>query len=934
MSLNSLGLGFVFTARDLASGKLGALERRFASLDDRATGGTERITGSFRALGTGLGVFGAGAGAVAGAFALADAAGAFEQAIAAVGAVSGATAPELEALKEAAIDAGIATQFGPTQATLGLRELAQAGFNAEESIRLLRPALDLAAGSLGELTPQAAAGLAAQAMKAFGLSIDDASISVDRMLQAVNVFALNANELPLALGTASRGAQALHQSLSETLIALGLIKNVIPGVERASTGAAVAMERLADPQVQRRLRGIGVAVVDNKGGFRAFLDVLGDMAPALDRMTESQRSAFLLQTFGREALGGVNAILTQVTTGIRTNTGETVRGAQAIAYLRKQFDEASGTAGQFSGQMLNTFAGQKQLLRGSLETLAIALGEPFAKVLKPVVVAVVDALNRLLRFVRGVPASVKTAFAGFVVAAGAVLMLVGAVIAAKASIGLLAIGLKVLGISAGGIAATLLPAILVVAALTAVVAAFVIAFRKNLGGFGDFVRRIGDAIALVFGGLKQLIEQGGFSDAIRDELNRAENQGLKQFLIRVYQIVYRLQQVWQGFKDGFSRTIEEARPVFENLMAAFSDLGHEISSLIMGAADSAAGLPSAEFRSFGDVAGAVIGDIVTWLTRLVTVVTRVASGVVAGFHAMVEYIGPAFETIGNALGQLKAAWDALTGATSDSAAAVKQSTSGWKTFGEVLGKIVGGAVTVVALALAGLIKVITAVMWVVGPIKDGFVSFGAALGETAANIYRVFTEMLPAVFSSALEAARGFFGAMGEFFVSIGRWFADLFSSIADAIKGFLQPVVDFFIGIGRAIKKVFDFIVDTVIRLLRKIPDAVLPSSLEKLASSPLSSEVHGPDEFAAITTQSTAISAAAASSPTPAAAEAQSRMGAMSQLEANLMSYASEQAKLRGQAPPLEIHVQVDGETIARAVHSANQSNASRAFSPVPAY
>ncbi len=85
-------------------------------------------------------------------------------------------------------------------------------------------------------------------MKAFGLSVDEAAISVDRMLQAVNVFALNANELPLALGTASRGAQALHQSLSETLITLGLVKNVIPGVERASTAVAVAMERMADPR--------------------------------------------------------------------------------------------------------------------------------------------------------------------------------------------------------------------------------------------------------------------------------------------------------------------------------------------------------------------------------------------------------------------------------------------------------------------------------------------------------------------------------------------------------------------------------------------------------------------------------------------------------------------------------------------------------------
>jgi len=32
------------------------------------------------------------------------------------------------------------------------------------------------------------------------------------MLQAVNVFALNASELPMALGVASRGAQALHRA--------------------------------------------------------------------------------------------------------------------------------------------------------------------------------------------------------------------------------------------------------------------------------------------------------------------------------------------------------------------------------------------------------------------------------------------------------------------------------------------------------------------------------------------------------------------------------------------------------------------------------------------------------------------------------------------------------------------------------------------------
>ena len=933
--LNNLGLGFVFTARDLASAKMSALEKRFSSLDDRVTGGTERITGSFRQLGIGLGIFTAGAATVAGAFALADMAGKFEQSVAAVAAVSGASAKELALLKDAAIEAGIATQYSPTEATVGLRELAQAGFNAQESIKLLTPVLDLAAGSLGELTPQAAAGLASQAIKAFGISLDDASISVDRMLQAVNVFALTANELPMALGTASRGAQTLHQSLSETLIALGLVKNVIPGVERASTAVAVAMERMADPKVQQHLRGIGVAVVDNKGSFRSFLDIVGEMAPALDRMTEAQRSAFLLKTFGREALGGFNAILTQITTGIRTNTGETLKGADAIAYLRKQFENAGGTAAQFRDKMLDTFAGQKQLLRGSMETLAIVIGEPFAQVLKPVVTVVVDMLNAFIKLVRAMPAGVKKAFAAFIVAAGAIVALIGAVITAKAGIALLAIGFKMLGISIGGILATLLPAILIVAVLGAVVAGFAIAFKQNLGGIGDFAKKVWEKVQLFFGGLKQLFEQGGFSGAVRDELNKAENLGLKQFLIRLYQIVYRIQQIWEGFKDGFTKTIEEARPVFEDLANALSELGNEISGIFSGVANGAAGLPSSEFRSFGQIAGSAIATVVTWLTKLIAIFTRITSGIISGFRSMWEYIGPAFDTVGGALTDLKTAWNTLTGATNASGDAVDSSTSGWRTLGEVLGTIIGGVVTVVTLALAGLLKVITAVIWVVNAVKDAFVIAGTWIGETAAKIYLWFTETLPAAISSAIEGVVGFFRAIGNFFVGIGRWFSDLFGSIAEGIKSFFRPVVDFFVGVGRAIKSVFDAIGDFVIKLLRKIPDALLPESLERLKRSPLSTEVKTEDEFSAVQgTQSTAARSEAATSSMPAAADSTARMNEFAQLEANMMSYANSQARDKGQAPPFTVNVQVDGETVARAVNGAQQSSAARAFSPVPAY
>jgi TP901 family phage tail tape measure protein len=616
-------MGFVFTARDLASGTMARVERHFRSLDDAVTGGEERMRSAFGEMGAGLAIATAGAVTLAASFALANVAGKFESAIAAVGAISGASAAELDALRNAAIQAGIATQFSPTEATLGLRELAQAGFTAKESIALLMPVLDLAGGSLGELSPQAAAGLAAQAMKAFGISADGAGMAVDQMLQAVNVFALNASELPLALGTASRGAQTLGQSLSETLVSLGLVKNIIPGVERASTAVAVAMERMADPAAQKRLKGLGVEVVNTQGQFRNFLDVLGDLAPRLASMSEAQRSAFLLKAFGREALGGVNAILTQINNGMPGSTGEILRGADAIAYLRTQFEQAGGTAGGFREKMLDTFEGQKKLLSGSLQTLAITLGEPFAALLKPVVGAITAAINVVLEVFRSMPAPLKKAFAAATLFIGTLLTIVGGVIAAKASIALAIIGMKALGLTLAGIAATAWPVIAVIGLLTAVGATLYFAYQKNLGGFGDFVDRVMQRVSLAFRGLAQLLQDGVLSGAVMDELGRAENEGVLSFVTRMWQLFHRVGAVWDGFKAGVAEALTFAAPAFAALSASVAQLGLSFGAAGGSIGTAVANLPSEGFRTFGLVVGRVVGGIAAVLSTLVTIVVGV-----------------------------------------------------------------------------------------------------------------------------------------------------------------------------------------------------------------------------------------------------------------------------------------------------------------------
>jgi TP901 family phage tail tape measure protein len=295
--------------------------------------GDVRAFGLRMAAGGGIGL---GAG-----FGLATANGELSDALAGLKVVVDAGDAEMARFKSVALDMGMTSQFTASQVANSLTDIASAGYNAKDSVDLLRPSLNLATASLGQLTASDAAGVTAQALKAFGLQSKDAGASVDKMVASMNLFALQAKDLPLGLQNSVRGAFNLGQSLDETLISLGLVKNIMPRTESAATAVSMAMERLADKKVQTDLRGLGVAVVDNAGRFRPFLDVVGDLGPKLRAMTEAQRASFLQTTFGTEAVGGLNAIMGQLTAGVQTQTGETVKGAAAVAYLVDEPEDAA-----------------------------------------------------------------------------------------------------------------------------------------------------------------------------------------------------------------------------------------------------------------------------------------------------------------------------------------------------------------------------------------------------------------------------------------------------------------------------------------------------------------------------------------------------------------------------------------------------------------
>lgn len=889
MSLNSLGLGFVFTARDLASGAMSRLQRRFSSLDDRVSRGSARMEGAFRRLGVGLAAFTAGAAAVGGGLALASAAGTFEQRLVGVGAITRATAEDMAALREAAIQAGVGTQFSPDQAVEGLEALATAGQTARQATESLLPVLNLATGSLGQLGVGEAASAVVGTLNAYSLGADQAATVTDRLLHITQLSNFQARDFETGLSKAASTGATFGQSMNDVLVTLGLLRNRNIDASSSATALREAIRRVGSMRPAQDALGPGVSVFDqDTGRMRSIIDIIQDFGRASADMSEQERNRRLNQAFGARGMLAYQAVMSATFTTMRDGREVTLQGAEAIDAMRAEMEGAGGTAGRFRSQLEDTFAGQMTLLRGTLQTLAVVVGEPFAEVFRPVVGAVVEGLNGLLRAIQAVPAPIRRAFAVVMTAAGGFLAMVGGAIATEAAITLLAGALEAIAIAVGGLLAILLPAIVVVAALGAVVAGFVVAVRRDVGGLGDLFDGAGRRVRLFFQGLTQLFEQGGFSGAVRDELDRAENRGVRQFLVRLYQLAFRAQRLWEGFTSGFTQAVEEAEPVFADLRAALTDLGRELTSVFGDATDQASSLPSSQFASWGARVGRAVATVVRWFARFVAVGARVAAGVLPGIRQMASVIGPAFQGISQSVGQFMQALRGLSGESQGAEGAAQSSTESWRQLGVVIGNLLGVFVSFNLWLATQVIDGLTTVLRAVGAVRGAFAALGQWVLATGGALRDLFAVTIPNAAASAL-------GRLLRVLEQMRAAAAPVLRMLGVEIGG--RPLAEM-VGLGGA-------------------ADATaVAGGAREAAGAPGAATSSGGGSVG----------------PMPAVAEVGRRGSEAAGLAAQLAALT--EATRRTGTAPIHVQLQVDGETLAEVTHEASRDVATRSFSPVPSF
>jgi len=337
----------------------------------------------------------------------------FEESMAKVKAVSGATAAQFAALESEALKLGSSTRFTASEVS-GLQvEFAKLGFSSEEINKVTASTLALAQASGSDLATSAE--VAGATLRGFGLDASETSRLTDVMASSFSNTALDMGTFADSMKFVAPVAKAAGLSIEDTSAMLGTLANA--GIKGSQAGTAL----------RRIISELGATGGDVSGAIKKLATEGLNLADAKDEVGRSAQSALLILS----------------------------KGTETTEKLGNTFRESGGAAAEMAAIMDNTASGGLARMRSAIEGAQIKIGKELA----PTVMKLAGFLESAASAFSGMSSSTRT----FIVAAGAVAAALGPLLIILPSI---ASGVSAL------LAAIVSPIGLIVAAVAGLVAAF------------------------------------------------------------------------------------------------------------------------------------------------------------------------------------------------------------------------------------------------------------------------------------------------------------------------------------------------------------------------------------------------------------------------------------------------------------------------------
>lgn len=601
-AMGAMGLGIILTLKDQASAGLDKIRQKVAGLEgvtkDMLKGfntasksflsGVAMMWGGAKTLGAFNSVFGAPI----------ETAANFEQAIAGVAAVSGATGKDFERLSAQAKQLGRDTQFSASQAANAQELLARAGFDTNEIIKSMPDVLNMAAAEGMELAN--AADIAASTLRSFGLEASE-------MSRVSNVLAATSAKTNTSISTLGESfkysapfARALGIEIEDAAAMIGAMGDAGIKGSMAGTSLASALRRLATEPKQAReaLASLGIAAKDSLENGAVSIEKLMKLINAkISGLDKLEQEKILSRIFGGEAGAGMLGVMNAVVSG-------------KLSQKRDEITAATTAAQDMATRMNATYQGATKRLESASEGLRIAIGNIFLPVLTWLIDKIAAIKSAITGFIETFPLLSKVVISGVGAVAALVaafLTLNGAIMAAHGALKLLPLAQKAFGSGLGkfiqtplgigidyfklareegyglaksfSFAASSLKGDFLnvlkaipgpIKVLIALAGLLFAAYKTNFGGFRDMVTSISEGWKMAMSA-----NAGGIAEIDSDTAERLKKAGIWDSTVNMGKVFWRVREFFTGFKEG-------ALEAINFVVAGFKKVGDIFAPLITG----------------------------------------------------------------------------------------------------------------------------------------------------------------------------------------------------------------------------------------------------------------------------------------------------------------------------------------------------------------
>ena len=407
---------------------------RTANMNRRLGRDIERIGSGFSSVGESMLPIAAGITAigVAGGRAFID----FDSIITGAAAKAGATADEMEMMRQKASQFGADFPISATQAAEGMDRLAAAGYDANQVVGVMPSVITAAVASGEDLATTS--DVVSNALNIWNLKQGDIAQNAMRVADVVqmasNKSSLGMADFGLAMQYAGAPAATLNVSIEQLATAMAIMKN--NGIEASTIGTSLrsVFSRLSEPPkpAAEAIEALGLQVKDASGNFLGLQPIVEQLRGKILNLSNTEQVAYAKALAGEEAYSGLLAL-------VKTAPEE-------YQALQNAMDSATGSSQAQFEVMKGTLKNSIDGMLGSLESLAINFGS----VLTPQIKAVTDSIGSFADMINELTPETKllignilmgiVAFTGFMLATGKVISIGGGIVKLYGDIGRAAMG--------------------------------------------------------------------------------------------------------------------------------------------------------------------------------------------------------------------------------------------------------------------------------------------------------------------------------------------------------------------------------------------------------------------------------------------------------------------------------------------------------------